>query len=76
MQEGGTQFYGISPKITMKMGWLKQNKGLVVFLSSCFWYVIIMVNLDFTYTYTGNYVPVYNIDIGEEKKIRFFKNRS
>lgn len=41
MQEGGTQFYGISPKIIMRMGWLKQNKGLFVFSSSCFLHVII-----------------------------------
>lgn len=35
---------------------------------------MLSLNLEFTYTYTGNFV--YNIDIGEEKKIRFFKNRS
>lgn len=34
---------------------------------------MLLLNFEFIYIYIGNYV--YNIDIGEEKKIRFFKNR-
>lgn len=32
---------------------------------------MLSLNLEFTYTYTGNYV--YNIDIGEEKKSDFLR---